>query len=224
MISGGCTYGDSNRAWKARDMRDCLEVEGERSEMVISFGPDDLRGVNLPHNDALVVQVRVVNYDVMRVFVNSGSFVKVIFKEAIMHIDFQGHRLESVETSLSGFAGPAVYPEGEIILALTLGTQELRKIVMTIYIVVDVPSSYNIILGRPAINELKAVTSTYHQKIKFPVGDQVGEVRGDQSSSRKCYVETFRVDQKKTRGEEKGNDRIREEEKVVKREVPFVAE
>ncbi|XP_075473815.1 uncharacterized protein LOC142504851 [Primulina tabacum] len=43
---------------------------------------------------------------------------------------------------------------------------------MTSFTVVDSPSSYNIILGRPAMNELRAVASTYHQKIKFPVGTQ----------------------------------------------------
>ncbi|XP_075481301.1 uncharacterized protein LOC142522010 [Primulina tabacum] len=57
MISGGSTDGDSNRARKARSRRECLEVDGGRKdEPVISFGPEDLRGVSLPHNDALVIQ------------------------------------------------------------------------------------------------------------------------------------------------------------------------
>ncbi|XP_073317227.1 uncharacterized protein [Primulina huaijiensis] len=116
-----------------------MEVEGmRRSEAVISFGPEDLKGVNLPHNDALM--------------------------------DLQGYHLEAVETALFGFAGHVVYPEGEVVLPLTLGSQDLKKTVMTTFTVVDSPSSYNIILGRPAMNELKAVASTYHQRIKFPVG------------------------------------------------------
>ncbi|XP_075473838.1 uncharacterized protein LOC142504879 [Primulina tabacum] len=172
-------------------MRDCLEVEGEkRNELTISFDPDDLRGVSLPHNDTLVIQARVANYDVMKIFVYSGNSVNVIFKEALAQMNLQGYRLDSVETAFFGFAGHAVYPEGEIILSLTLGTRELRKTVMTTFIVVDDPSSYNIILGRPAMNELKAVAFTYHQKIKFSVENRVGEVRGDQPSSRKCYGDT----------------------------------
>ncbi|XP_075473287.1 uncharacterized protein LOC142504287 [Primulina tabacum] len=125
-----------------------MEVEGMmRSEAVISFGPDDLKGVNLPHNDVLLIQ-----------------------------IDLQGYQLETVETDLFGFAGHAVYLEGEIILLLTLGTQELKKNFMTTFTVVEAPSSYNIILGRSAMNELRAVASTYHQNIKFPMVNQVGEI------------------------------------------------
>ncbi|XP_075478782.1 uncharacterized protein LOC142519630 [Primulina tabacum] len=190
MISGGSTDGDSNRARKSRSRRECMEVEGvRRSEAVISFGPKDFKGVHLPHNEALVIQVWVANYDIMRVFVDLGSSVNVIFKEALVQMDLQGYQLEKVETSLFGFAGHAVYPEGEIVMPLTLGTRELNKTVMTTFTVVDAPSSYNIILGRPVMNELRDIASTYHQKINFPVESRVCEVQGDQPYSWKCYVE-----------------------------------
>ncbi|XP_075494850.1 uncharacterized protein LOC142532435 [Primulina tabacum] len=205
MISGGSTDGDSNRARKARGRRVCLEVDGrDRSEPVISFGPEDLRGVSLPHNDALVIQARVANYDVLRVFVDNGSSVNVIFKEALVQMDLHEYPLEVVATTLFGFAGHAVYPEGEITLPLTIGSGDLRKTVMTVFTIVDAPSSYNVILGRPAMNEMRAVASTYHQKIKFPIRGQVGEVKGDQPSSRKCYGEIIRVDQKRARREDRG--------------------
>ncbi|XP_073305835.1 uncharacterized protein [Primulina huaijiensis] len=226
MISGGSTDGDSNRARKSRSRRECMEVEGmRRSEAVISFGPEDLKGVNLPHNDSLVIQARVANYDILRVFVDSGSSVNVIFKDAFVQMDLQDYHLEAVKTALFGFAGHVVYSEGEIVLPLTLGSQNLKKTVMTSFTVVDSPSSYNIILGRPTMNELRAVASTYHQKIKFLVGARVGEVRGDQPSSLKCYVEAVRADQSKSRREGK---KARVEEvrgKTVKKgEVHFVAE
>ncbi|XP_075499201.1 uncharacterized protein LOC142537580 [Primulina tabacum] len=157
-----------------------MEVKGmRRNEEVISFGPEDLKGVNLPHNDALVIQARVANYDFMRVFIDSGSSVNVIFKEALVQMDLQGYHLEAVETALFGFA------------------------VLTSFTVVDSPSSYNIILGRLAMNKLRAVASTYHQKIKFPVGARARDVRGDQPSSRKRYVEAVRTDQSKARREGK---------------------
>ncbi|XP_075483729.1 uncharacterized protein LOC142523882 [Primulina tabacum] len=225
-ISGGSTDGDSNRARKSKSRRDCMEVEGmRRNEAVISFRPEDLKGVNLPHNDALVIQAWVANYDVMRDFIDSDSSVKVIFKESLIQMDLQGYHLEAVETALFGFAGHVVYPEGEIVLPLTLGSQNLKKTLMTSFIVVDSPSSYNIILGRPAMNELRAVVSTYYQKIKFPVGARVGEVRGDQPSSRKCYVEAVRADQSKTKREGKKAKVDEVGGRVVEKgEVHFVAE
>ncbi|XP_073046055.1 uncharacterized protein [Primulina eburnea] len=204
MISGGSTDGDSNRARKSRSRKDCMEVEGaRRNEVVISFGSEDLKGINLPHNDALIIQARISNYDILRVFIDSGSSVNVIFKDVFVKMDLQSYQLEAVETALFGFTGHVVYLEGEIVLSLTLGSQDLKKTVMISVIVVDSPSSYNIIIERSAMNELRVVASTYHQKIKFPMGARVGEVRGDRPSSRKCYVEAVRADQSKTRKEGK---------------------
>ncbi|XP_073300266.1 uncharacterized protein [Primulina huaijiensis] len=210
---------------EVRGRRICLEVdERRRNEPVISFGSEDLRRVSLPHNDALVIQARVVNYDVLSVFVDNGSSVNVIFKEVLVQMDLCEYQLGAVETALFGFSGYAVYPEGEITLPLTLGTGDLRKTVMTVFTIVDAPSTYNIILDRPAMNEMRAVASTYHQKIKFSVRGQVGEVKRDQPSSWKCYVETVRVDHKKAKKEDKGNIVTRVEEMTKEREVNFVAE
>lgn len=64
---------------------------------------------------------------------------------------------------------------------------------------VDAPSAFNVILGRPAINTFQAAISTYYQKMKFLMGDQVGEVAGDERSARNYYIEMVRVDQKKAR-------------------------
>lgn len=58
---------------------------------VISFGPRDLQGISLPHNDALVIQAKVAGYDVRRVFVDSGSSVNVIFQEALDQMNLEGY-------------------------------------------------------------------------------------------------------------------------------------
>ena len=52
---------------------------------------------------------------------------------------------------------------------------------------VDYPSSYNVIIGRPTLNRWKAATSTYCLKVKFPTDNGVGEVKGDQVLARECY-------------------------------------
>ncbi|XP_012833682.1 PREDICTED: uncharacterized protein LOC105954556 [Erythranthe guttata] len=53
----------------------------------------------------------------------------------------------------------------------------------------DTPSTYNVILGRPTLNKFEAIPSTVHTKLKFPVGRDVREVKGDHEDSRKCYVD-----------------------------------
>lgn len=60
---------------------------------------------------------------------------------------------------------------------------------MIIFTVVGESFSYNVILRRPALSLFQAVVSTYHQNMKFSVGDQVEEVTKSQLIARKCYVE-----------------------------------
>ena len=55
------------------------------------------------------------------------------------------------------------------------------------FLVVDCPSSYNVIIGRPTLNKWKATTSTYCLKVTFPTDNGVGEVKGDQVLARECY-------------------------------------
>ena len=52
---------------------------------------------------------------------------------------------------------------------------------------VDCPSSYNVIIGRPTLNRWKAATSTYCLKLKFSMENGVGKVKGDQVLAKECY-------------------------------------
>ncbi|KAL0439541.1 UNVERIFIED_CONTAM: hypothetical protein Slati_2437100 [Sesamum latifolium] len=93
--------------------------------------------------------------------------------------------------------GEVVQPRGMVSLPLTMGRGTTRKTCLLKFIVVDVPSAYNVILGRPTLNTFQAVVSTYHMKIKFPTPGGMGEVQGDPLQSKKCYVEAVRKGQKR---------------------------
>ena len=96
-------------------------------------------------------------------------------------------KLEPVSTNLRGFSGEKVLPLGSIQLVLTLGDPPCQATTAVKFLVVDAPSSYNILLGRPSLNSIKAIPSTYHMMIKFPTTSGVGMVRGDQRVARECY-------------------------------------
>lgn len=91
--------------------------------------------------------------------------------------------LQLVATSLFGFSGHEVQPLGRIKIPLSLGIKTRRKTILATFTIVDTPSSYNVILGRPVLNALQVIASPYHQKIKFSVGIEVREIRGDQQAT-----------------------------------------
>ena len=49
-------------------------------------------------------------------------------------------------------------------------------------------AAYNMILGRPLLNDMRAVVSSCYLLMKFPTLYGVGQVRGDQKKARTCYV------------------------------------
>ena len=60
------------------------------------------------------------------------------------------------------------------------------------FLIVDAPSSYNMLLGRPSLNAIKDIPSAYHMMIKFPTTGRVGMVRGDQRVARECYLASMK--------------------------------
>ncbi|CAA0830004.1 Unknown protein, partial [Striga hermonthica] len=181
-----------------REIRKHAKVEVHQVDEggpVMNFGPADVGEVERPHNDALMITAQVSGYEVQRIFVDTGSSVNVIFYDCLKRMDLD-IELSPLHTSLFGFNGSEVAPLGEATLAVVLGEGDLRKVKMIRFVVVDVESAYNVILGRPALNAFQAVVSTYHMKLKFPVGDRVGEARGDKKLSRACYQIAIKTNQK----------------------------
>ena len=196
MISGGFAGGgESSSAQKAHlcsirstEIREIQEVSKlPRLDMSITFSDSDLEGCQRPHDDPLVVRAVVAKKTVHRVLVNNGSSADIIFVSAFDKMGIGRERLEPVNTHLRGFSGEKVLPLGSIQLVLTLGEPPCHATTIARFLVVDAPSAYNMLLGRPSLNAIKAIPSAYHMMIKFPTVSGVGMVRGDQRVARECY-------------------------------------
>ena len=60
------------------------------------------------------------------------------------------------------------------------------------FIVVDAYSPYTAIVARPWLHTLGAVSSTLHQKIKYPSRGKIEEILGDQTTARQCMIAAIR--------------------------------
>ncbi|XP_042460206.1 uncharacterized protein LOC122043670 [Zingiber officinale] len=78
----------------------------------ISFGPHDLEGLELPHDDALIIIAIITNSHVARVFIDTGSSLNVLFRTAFEEMQIDASELQLVATSLYGFTEDQV-PVGE---------------------------------------------------------------------------------------------------------------
>ncbi|GAV64375.1 hypothetical protein CFOL_v3_07893 [Cephalotus follicularis] len=92
-----------------------------------------------------------------------------------------------------------VHPLGFIDLSVVAGAAPRQTQVQTTFLVVDKPSPYNAIIGRPGLNVMEAIVSTRHLLMKFPTRFGVREARGDQQAARQCY---------KTAVADRGKDKV----------------
>ncbi|GFS38726.1 hypothetical protein Acr_00g0059080 [Actinidia rufa] len=197
--SGGCST--SSRKKHARSAFRSIEEEVYNlsspcasDQPPITFSSDDLRGLHLPHDDALVVSAVIANFNVQRILIDSGSSADILFVSAFEKMKIGLDKLHPFHTPLIGFGGNTTHPLGWINLPITLGTEPQQTTVWQDFIVVDCPSPYNSILGRPTLGRIKAITSTYHLKMKFPTLTGIGEVKGDQKVARQCFISAMKVE------------------------------
>ena len=147
-----------------------------RESPTIEFSEEDARRLHHPHDDALVVSIRIEDYNMHRVLVDNGSSTDILYYLAFQQMGINRERLISTNAPLVGFGGIRILPLGAITFSVMVGDypQQIAKDVT--FLVVDCSSAYNAILGRPTLNSWKAVTLTYHLMIKFPTNYKVGEL------------------------------------------------
>ena len=201
VILGGFAGGGESSSARKAHLRSIRSAEiGEiqavskqpRLDTSITFSDSDLEGCQHPHDDPLVVRAVVANKTVHRVLVDNGSSADIIFASAFDKMDIGREKLDPVNTHLRGFSGEKVLPLGSIQLVLTLGEPPCQATTTVRFLIVDAPSTYNMLLGRPSLNAIKAIPSAYHMMIKFPTVNGVGMVRGDQRVDRECYTASMK--------------------------------
>ncbi|XP_061368664.1 uncharacterized protein LOC133311612 [Gastrolobium bilobum] len=167
-------------------IRDRPTFKGRASNPVpprLFLTQEDLEMIVPGHTDDLVVTGVLVNCRVKRIFVDHGSSADILFWNIFQRMNLDEKDLKPCATELIGFNGEPSPPKGYIDLKLTLGTKKSFRAGRVWFVVVDAPSSYNVIIGRPTIHEWDMLVSTKHKALKI-VGsrNKVITVRGDQKN------------------------------------------
>jgi hypothetical protein len=145
------------------------EAHGSSVNGTISFSDSDLHDIQLPHNDPLIITLRIGNYDVKRVLVDQGSFAKVMYQELYEKLGLGKSDLSEFGSPVFDFSGESTIPLGKTTLPVLTGPINLQ----TEFIVIQAPSPYNAIMGKSWLHRMRAVPSTLHQKLRFPTKDGV---------------------------------------------------
>ncbi|XP_068486645.1 uncharacterized protein [Phaseolus vulgaris] len=197
-ISGGLSGGEPTASQRKRYVRSVNSVAEEffddfwESDLV--FTRADLRDV-VPHdNDPVVISVVTAGRTVHRVLVDQGSSADDMFWSTLNKLQLSPDLLRSYTGCLYGFADNPIEVCGYLELRTTFTNGAASRTESIRYLVVNANSAYNILLGRPALNRLRAVSSTRHMKMKLPdLSGKVIVIRSDQEEARKCYENSLKT-------------------------------
>ena len=138
------------------------QPEPKRTKMnfhlTLSFLEEDKIGTTQPHDDALLITLRIRDYDVKRVMVDNGSVAEIMYPNLYKGLNLKSKYLMPYRSPLMSFNRKLIIPKGMIRLPIQTGPE----IVKVNFIVVDTYFPYTAIVNRPWLHTLGAVASSLH--------------------------------------------------------------
>ncbi|KAH7852467.1 hypothetical protein Vadar_025113 [Vaccinium darrowii] len=97
--------------------------------------------------------MRLAGFDVKRILVDQGSSCKVMYFDLYKQLGLKDSQLTPTQSPLVGFNGSSVWPLGKVTLPVVIGSVQND----IEFMVVNVSSTYNAIVGKTWIRKFKAV-------------------------------------------------------------------
>ena len=147
VIVGGTSIGSSSKAKMTYlrvvpnvQLTGCTVRTSRVDESAITFIDEDVRKLDNPHDDAIVITLMIANYTTRRVLVDNGSFANILYYQAFQQIRVSKELLCPVNVPRIRFGGIKFLPVGTISLPVIVGSypQQINKEVN--FLVVDCSS------------------------------------------------------------------------------------
>ncbi|XP_059650272.1 uncharacterized protein LOC132296043 [Cornus florida] len=129
---------------KLRKISDINAIGYRPNPTQVSFQKEDLRRVQHPHEDTLVISLLVANCLVRRVFIDLGNSANIITKWTSDQLKLAVDQIRPTRNPLVGFDGRRVEPIDVITLSVTASKKSLKEN----FVMLDIHPTYNLLMGR----------------------------------------------------------------------------
>ncbi|RRT41265.1 hypothetical protein B296_00043299 [Ensete ventricosum] len=160
-VGGPASEGDSSSAQKVYTRATAEKRLRHHRDLEITFGSGEEEYPD--HDDVLVISVRIVNSRVKRIMVDKG--IMCLTDRVLVPMTY----------TLSGFTEDSISSLDTTTFLVMIGEEARSKTLVVSFMVVGLPSAYNVIIGHPTLNKLRTIVSTCYQPMKFPTRSEIGE-------------------------------------------------
>ncbi|XP_070005758.1 uncharacterized protein [Nicotiana sylvestris] len=144
----------------------------------ITFHEDELPPEGLGHNKALHITMQCKDYFITMILIDGGSSLNICPLVTVKKLGKGLNEIKDRAINVKDFDGSQRSTIGEISLCLQMGPTWFDFD----FQVIDVPSSYNLLLGRRWTHAIGVVASILHQAVKFEWNHQEVIIHGDGSN------------------------------------------
>nr|MCH9869415.1 retropepsin-like domain-containing protein [Serratia marcescens] len=128
-----------------------------------------------PHERPLYMIAQIDEVLINRIMIDPGSSLNLMTVRTLKALSLSIKHLHKGKTSIRGFNASTQASLGTITLPVCMGPLDSEAT----FHVIDVDTSYKVLLGRPWLHQYEIIPSTVHQCIKFRLNDQEHTVYGD---------------------------------------------
>ncbi|KAJ8425914.1 LOW QUALITY PROTEIN: hypothetical protein Cgig2_033855 [Carnegiea gigantea] len=133
-------------------------IAGDYAEVpTMEFGRKEAPCFASPHNDPLVMEMKIASVIVRRILIDTGSSIDIITWDCLKKLTHPGRDIVPLEVNLTGM----------FCLPIRFGDKLKAKNLEVDFLVVNMPTAYNVILGRPTLHKAKACKYNLKKKKKI---------------------------------------------------------
>jgi hypothetical protein len=142
-----------------------------------------------PGHVALILEAQIGDYEMSKVFIDGGSGINIIYTSTLWDMNKSLTNLQASETSHHDIVpGKPVYPLDTIALDMIFYKPDNFRWEKMEFEVVDWPSQYHVILGRPAYARFMSGPHYAYLSLKIPGPNGVITVKGSFTRSDNCDI------------------------------------
>ncbi|KAJ8427497.1 hypothetical protein Cgig2_028168 [Carnegiea gigantea] len=106
-----------------------------------------------PHNDPLVVEMKIASPIIHRILIDTGSSVDIITWDCLKKATHPGRDIIPLVHPILGFGGEEVNPTCMISLSLCFDDKLKARNLEVHFLIINVLTTYNVILGHPTLHK-----------------------------------------------------------------------
>ena len=141
----------------------------------MTFTELDLPKFGTSHNEPLFITIQLEERRLPRVLVDNGSGMNILPAKLLNLLDIKPADLKPSSLTIKAYDSTARSVLGSITLNLWFG----KKSMPVEFQVIDIPITFNALLGRPWLHQANGVASSLHQCVKIMLDGTLTTIYGD---------------------------------------------